>query len=829
MADNATESKKRKQRGSPKNEQAQNPSETRTDASDKKSNKERLKEITDSIEKGIRELFESDKYKQYLVTMSRFHKYSVNNTMLIYMQRPDATRVAGYNAWRDRFGRTVKRGEKGIKIIAPTPYKKKIEQEKLDPDTNLPMRDKDGNIIMEEKTIKIPTYKPVSVFDLSQTYGKPLPQLAESLTGDIKNFDVFEEALRRSSPVPFSYKEMADGTDGYFDLDAQAIAIRMGMSEVQTVSAIIHEMAHATLHNNVDNSEKLDNVEIFGRPALFSNESINPETLPEGLHCYDLRGSDNDPGMPVTLENYVSVNHAGSIITAEPIEIPETGYIQLNDSLNFTGDAAKTIKEFFAEHYPEKAKISRNTEEVQAESISYAVCAYYGIKTGENSFGYIAGWSKDKDLPELRASLETISRTSSQLISDIDKNYREIVKEHETEIAPSEQQAEKEKASEPETEQAEKEKASEPETEQTETEKAPEPETEQTEAAKSETKQEVSVKHGTGQSAYSIEPPTEQPETGKALENIPVPDPAVSVESMYAYGYTDENMLPLTKDRAIELWEDDAAVYLLYSDNTESMALDKSELQEHDGLFGIDRYDWEAFMDGLDAAQSELPVQKDFEKLFAECPQDAYIVYQLTNSPDNAKRLYMNYEYLEKNNLPIERSGYEAIYAAPLNIQGSTAERLDSLYEILNVNHPADYRGHSLSVSDIVALKQDGVISSHYVDSMGFRALPDFVKPENYLKAAEISTEDDYGMIDGIINNGERKPTAAELEADVKAGKSISLSELAEALKREKAEQAEARMSAKAERKPSVLAKLHANTERQTKKTAPHKSAEMEI
>jgi antirestriction protein ArdC len=146
-------------------------------------NKERLKEITDSIEQGIQSLFQSDRYAQYLRTMSRFHRYSVNNTMLIYMQKPDATLVAGFNKWRDQFSRNVMRGEKGIKIIAPTPFKKKIEEEKLDPDTKAPVLDADGKVIMEEKEIKIPMYKVVSVFDVSQTEGKPLPMLANDLTG----------------------------------------------------------------------------------------------------------------------------------------------------------------------------------------------------------------------------------------------------------------------------------------------------------------------------------------------------------------------------------------------------------------------------------------------------------------------------------------------------------------------------------------------------------------------------------------------------------------------------------------------------------------------
>ncbi|HOG01693.1 MAG TPA: ArdC family protein, partial [Clostridia bacterium] len=316
--------------------------------------KDRMKEITDSIEQGIKDLFQSDKYTEYLRTMSRFHRYSLNNTLLIAMQRPDATLVAGFNKWRDQFGRSVRRGEKGIKIIAPTPFKKKIEQEKRDPDTKAPVLNPDGSIVMEEKEIKIPMYKVVSVFDVSQTEGKPLPQLASNLTGDVQQYEIFMEALRRSSPVPISIEVMTATMDGYFDLEHQDIAIRRGMSEVQTVSAVIHEIAHAKLHNR----------------------------------------------------------EQAQLAAAQ-------------------GDETAA---------PPKPK-DRRTEEVEAESISYAVCAYYGIATGENSFGYIANWSRDKELPELRASLETINKTASDLISDIDRNFAQIAKERGIDLSAPEQAA----------------------------------------------------------------------------------------------------------------------------------------------------------------------------------------------------------------------------------------------------------------------------------------------------------------------------------------------------------------------------------------------------
>ena len=721
---------------------------------EKQTNKERLKDITDSIETGIKELFESDRYRQYLATMSRFHKYSVNNTMLIYMQRPDATHVAGFNKWRDQFGRSVKKGEKGIKIIAPTPFKKKIEEAKLDPDTKLPMLDADGKAIMEEKEIRIPMYKPVTVFDVSQTAGKPLPELAANLTGDVQNYEVFMEALRRSAPVPIFFEKLAENMDGYFSVDKQRIAVREGMSEVQTVCAAVHEIAHSKLHNKDEIGEKYQEIELFGKPALFSNGRIDRDKLPEGLYAYDLRGSDYDPGMPVTLESHVTVNHAASVITAAPIELPEQGFLYLGeDGLNFTG-GEQTVKEFWHAQYPEKAKLSRAAEEIQAESISFAVCAYYGIETGENSFGYLATWAKDRELTELRASLETINRTSSSLITDIDRHYAEICKERGLD--------------------------------------------KETESLAAQPVQEIAV---------------QEPEPVTAPDNGCVPDPAISVESMNAYGYTDSNMLPLTKERALELMEQDVSVYMLHTDNTEAMAFDAEDIRSFDGVFGVEASEWETVKDRF--------APPDYEKAFLDNPADSFIIYQLRDSDDTAQLRFMNAEYLAQKGLSVEKENYAAVYAGNLDRRGDTQDRLNELYETFNIRRPEDFRGHSLSVSDIVALKQNGVVSCHYVDSRGFKALPDFLKPENYLKNAEMAMEDDYGMIDGVINNGP-KQTVAELEEQAKSGKPISLMELAQAARREQAQ------ASQQEKKPSVLAKLCPPVN-EPKKTARSKRAEREL
>ncbi|MBO5495981.1 MAG: DUF4316 domain-containing protein, partial [Oscillospiraceae bacterium] len=578
-------------------------------------NKARLKEITDSIETGIRELFQSDKYRQYLSTMSRFHRYSVNNVMLIHMQKPDATHVAGFNKWRDNFGRNVRKGEKGIKIIAPTPYKKKIEEAKLDPDTKLPMLDADGNAIMEEKTIQIPMYKVVSVFDVSQTEGKPLPELAEKLTGNVQEYEAFMEALKRSAPVPIRIEPMREDMDGYFSASEQRIAIREGMSQVQTVSAAVHEIAHSKLHNYQKEQEQ----------AALENEAAPPV-----------------------------------------------------------------------------ARKSRETEEIEAESISYAVCAYYGVETGANSFGYLASWSKDKELSALRESLETINKTSSGLISDIDRHYRDIMKERGLDKA----EPEKEQKAEP---------------------------------------------------TKGVEAPTAA--SRPFPDDYPMPDPQLTISDRDAYGYTENDMLPLSKERAVELFEQDVPVYMLYDDNSANMAFDRDDIDGHIGMFGVNREEWDAAREYLELAAGHELTEQELENSFLHNPADAFAIYQLKHVEQTRDLRFAPLEHITAAGIVVDRNNYDLVYTGSLDGNGSTNEKLEALFETFNVNRPEDFKGHSLSVSDIVALKQAGAVSFHYCDSAGFSEVPAFMKPENYLKNAEMALEDDYGMIDGIINNGPKQTT----------------------------------------------------------------------
>ena len=889
---------------------------------DKPTNRERLQEITAGIEQGIKELFESEKYMRYLSVMSKFHRYSVNNTMLIYMQKPEATLVAGFNKWKNQFARHVKKGEHGITIIAPTPYKKKIEEMKRDPDTHAPILDADGKAVMEEKEIEIPMFRPVKVFDVSQTDGKPLPELASSLSGTVPHYEAFLEALRRSAPVPIEFEAMAANMDGYFSPDRQRIAIREGMSEVQTVSAAVHEVAHSKLHD-----PKKYEAEPTWKIVMVSEGGIKHDYRPDFATEAEAEQAAAEDGW-----RYVDENQFEWRLAVEEDPTAEKQAIK-----------------------------NRHTEEVEAESISYAVCKYFGIETGENSFGYIASWSQGKELKELRASLETINKTSGTLISDIERHYKEICKERgidpntkaESETAPIEQpignltyyvaecmefpnlgeyhdnlsleeairiyqeipaermngikgigfelkdgsdyegpfpiltgqtidldtiQAIDYYRDNPLVQKAVKELAAAmPEMEvlgadanqqealfliddatylhiqscdsgwdytlydaasmkELDGGQLDMPEISRMKAVLQicddndlgrdsvkyaplsmiETLQEAAYQQmqaEVSQMAASSQLPEAQEQ---ALDEYPMPDEQVSTPDMQEYGYSYDGMFPVTRERALELDAAGLTVYVLHEDNTESMVFDPQEIMDHGGLFGVDREEWEKSPQFHEKVMERQEHQQEREQAFLAQNRDCFAIYQVSrDDPQNVR--FMNLDWLKSHDISIDRSNYDLIYTAPLRESGTVPEQLEKLYEQFNLQKPADFHSPSMSVSDIVAIKQDGKVSCHYCDSVGFTQIPGFL-PENPLKNAEMAVEDDYGMIDGIINNGAKEPTVAELEQQARSGQPISLMDLAAAAHREERE-----------KKKSVMEQLKSQPKAEHKKTAPKKSAEREI
>lgn len=787
---------------------------------DARTEKQKVKEITDRLEEGLKELFEGEKYKSYLNTMSKFHNYSANNIQLIEMQCPDATYVAGYKAWQRNFERHVNKGERGIRILAPAPYKIKEEQEKIDPVTNEPVLDRDGMPVMEEVEIKIPAFRVVTVFDYSQTDGKELPGLGvNELHGDVERYQDFMEALERVSPVPIRYEEMEGDRKGYFIDLSRPIAIKEGMSEAQTAKTGVHEVAHAKLH---------------------------------------AREAEQD-----------------------------------------------TEKAVYKD---------RETKEVEAESIAYTVCQHFGIDTSDYSFGYIAGWSSGKEMPELKSSLDTIRRTSSELIKGIEAQLLEIEKERAAEqsqediillvsntdrsqydllnvkgmerteifnllsamkdddrqsveayleragawvtLLANERSEEVEEyhldyAYDTDTHeitdykalQEEREKAnipieygdvivriSTPDSGEYETIKIADMQSEVANVLyaipflqENEWNGNVldylqerglefvpimrsgGINDGYPQfydfdvdmSAWEVHNASELPvmmqaeqlinrmefhrsvydsdernlimnhayklddmykttslahslaeqkddlplllETIKAAEEEidALPDGMVGLSQMHEYGYSWDEMLPLTKDRASELFGEDVSVYQLHADGSETLVEDRAALQEHDGLFGVEKGDWNAYKEYQSMKQELEDSEPNREAQLLYGNEGRFGIYQLKDSAETRDIRFMDMDYLEKEGIPVSRENYTLVYTGELK-EGMS---LEDIYTKFNVDHPADFSGHSLSVSDVVVLHQDGENTSHYVDSVGYREIPEFTKELSV--SAEISTDKD--------------------------------------------------------------------------------------
>ena len=786
---------------------------------DKPTNRERLQEITAGIEQGIKELFESEKYMRYLSVMSKFHRYSVNNTMLIYMQRPDATLVAGFNKWKNQFERHVKKGEHGITIIAPTPYKKKIEEMKRDPDTHAPILDADGKAVMEEKEIEIPMFRPVKVFDVSQTDGKPLPELASSLSGTVPHYEAFMEALRRSAPVPIEFEPMAESMDGYFSSEQQRIAIREGMSEVQTVSAAVHETAHSKLHD-----PKKHEIEQSWKVVMDSGGGTVRDFQSGFATEAEAEQFATEMGWRFVDENRFEWR------------------LEVQEDLTAVKQAAK----------------NRNTEEVEAESISYAVCQYFGIQTGENSFGYIASWSKDQELKELRASLETINKTSCELINDIERNYKEICKERDIDLtaAPEPEQTPPqavEEVSQPSAEYQEALLVLDDATylhvqpcdtgwdytlydvatmKQMDGGKLDGPDMGRSAAVSHICKDlglgDKSIKYAplsmietlyeqasqqTAEAAAAQLPDAQE----QALDEYPMPDPALTQDDLEKCGYMDSDLLPLSKERAYELMDRDLTVYIIREGENPVMAFDTADLDAHDGIFALPREEWEESPEFDKLVKDRMDHQEEREQAFLSHQGDCFAIYQVKHTDELRDIRYEGLEWIKSIGRTVQRDNYDLVYTAPLapgDLKGSV---LDNLEYRFNNEHPADYRHPSMSVSDIVAIKRDGKVSCHYCDSFGFEQVPGFL-PDNPLKNAEMTVEDDYGMIDGILNNGQKEPTVAQLEQQARSGQPISLMDLAAAAHREDRD-----------KKKSVMEQLKSQPKAEPKKAAPKKSAEREI
>ena len=833
---------------------------------DERTEKQKVQEITDKLEQGLKELFESEKYKSYLSTMSKFHNYSFNNTLLIAMQKPDATLVAGYKAWQKNFERHVNKGEKAIRILAPAPYKIKEERDKLDPVTGEMMFDENGMPQKEQVEVTIPAFRAVSVFDVSQTDGKPIPELETSeLLSTVEGYEDFVRAVMNVAPVPIGFEDIPGDSKGYFHTQEKRIAVQENMSESQTLKTMVHEVAHSMLHNR----------------------EVNRDNVLE-----------------------------------EPVK-------------------------------------DRNTKEVEAESVAYTVCQHFGIDTSDYSFGYIAGWSNDKDMKELKSSLDTIRKTASELITGIEEQLQELqmnrtmeqmqditllvrnnelteydllnvrgldeeslssalramneddrlsieayleskgawvtpladeetreVREYHldyvyntdtqeiTNVKDLQQMQEqslepinasdvivrvsgsmgndyeidkitnmtaeqvkgilydmaildenewdgnvqeylKERGAEfipiiasnglnegyPQFYDFEYNADSEEITAATELPVMKQAENlinrlEFGETLFSDDERNLIVNYAyklddmdktrelAEKLAYQIEyEPVNEPLTviDARAEIDALPDPMIGLSEMREYGYTWKEMLPLTQEKALELFEHDMPVYLLYEDGSETTVEDRKQITEHAGIFGIEKDDWEneRNLRSMQAEFSENEANQEAQLLYGS--SDKYGIYQLKNDPELDHLRFTGTESLKnmgitKDNVDaIKAENYELIYVGELSelqkqSQGAT---LEAIYEKFNIDHPADYKGHSLSVSDIVVLHQDGDNTAHFVDSFGFTGLPDFLQEMEPAQEQEIDGDE-------IIDLGdEKEQVLAEMKKSLEKQTEISEQKLA--------------------------------------------------
>ncbi len=802
---------------------------------------ERVKEITDKLEAGLKALFEGDNFRSYLNTMSKFHNYSFNNTMLIALQKPEATYVAGFNKWKKDFERSVNKGEKGIKIFAPAPYKVKKEQEKIDPETDLPVFDKDGNPVMEEVTLTIPSFKVVSVFDVSQTNGKELPTLGvDELKGSVENFEKFFGVLKEVSPVPIKLAEIDGSAKGFYHQTDKEITIKSDMPEVQTIKTAIHEIAHAKLHDRDLRKSDLDNpkdtrtkeveaesiaytvCQHFGidtsdysfayvaswgsgvdTPELKSSLETIRATASELITQIEdkLRGLEKErtaekEDVQVTAESKEQPPKAqeNNIIGNTPYkDIPDKSYLKIQTSL-LPAIEKMLAKENIAYSGRKTGKtttitVSENDYSLLSDFVTAQKVINDMSEKSAKQNSNIIGNTEYKDIPdkffirmsaskaqEIAAALEANGlRFSGRIdgdkatltISKADKEtYRQL-----TTVPSREEVAKSARAAligaMKEYDEADKAAVIADEKLNTAMQEYDELKDENGQISDPELKKKLmdnirsaaTLKETADKSLSEKTASLNIAETDfKAVmsseKTEPVyagrlPDESMSISQMEEYGYkfaAENQMLPLGAEKAAQLLELGTEVYRLYEDDTEGLIQNPSEITEHKGLFGIEKAEWEKILplvEHLEALNAAQPQREEF-LLHGDVPA-AVGIYQLNEGAETRDIRYMGSEYLESMGIVPDRDKYTLVYsfeAVPEDLNNK-AEFLDKVFEKYNSEPPKDYGGRSLSVSDVVVIRNGDDLSAHYVDSTGFKEFENFGevhrKPELTAETAEQS------------------------------------------------------------------------------------------
>ncbi|MFR5815804.1 YodL domain-containing protein, partial [Hominisplanchenecus sp.] len=768
------------------------------------SEKQKVKEITDKLEAGLKELFESEKYKSYLSTMSKFHNYSFNNTLLIAMQKPEATLVAGYQAWQKNFERHVNKGEKAIRILAPAPYKIKEERDKLDPVTGEMMFDENGMPQKEETEVTIPAFRAVSVFDVSQTDGKPIPELeVNELLSTVEGYEDFVQALMNISPVPIAFEDIPGDSKGYFSTAEKRIAVQENMSESQTLKTMVHEVAHSMLHDKEVNQsmdipvKDRNTKEVEAESVAFTvcqhfgidtsdysfgyiagwSSGRNMKELKSSLDTIRKTASELITGIEgamqeLQLNREMEQEHGKeSILLVHNEDFSEYNLVSVRGM-----DSAELISALSTMNEEDKSNISSYLEskgawtteladEQTEEAEEYHIDVRYNMDTDE--------------LIDVKERMEQPIDTNLSVMGQAEQLINQL--EAEKNIFTSEER-------------------------------------------------NLIVNY-----AYKLDDMNKTRELAEKLayreqyaqqdvaltiidakaEIDALPDPMIGLSEMREYGYQWDEMLPLTQEKALELFEHDLPVYLLHTDGAESLAESRERIEEHEGIFGVEKETWNKalkqqtkitliLMDeqereytypypvvavdieemggdrtavfktsepisDTDVAEIhnafygtdlEFEIEKELGITWVEsinyedgsvitpemarkeqllyASTDKYGIYQLKPNPELDSLRFEGTESLKRMGITkdnfdaIKPENYTLLYVGELSelqkeTQGAT---LEAIFEKFNLDHPEDFRGHSLSVSDIVVLHQNGQNTAHFVDSFGYTEIPDFLREQ---------------------------------------------------------------------------------------------------
>ena len=703
--------------------------------------KQKVQEITDKLEEGLKELFESEKYKTYLSTMSKFHNYSFNNTLLIAMQKPEATLVAGYKAWQKNFERHVNKGEKAIRILAPAPYKIKEERDKLDPVTGEMMFDENGMPQKEQVEVTIPAFRAVSVFDVSQTDGKPIPELeAQELLSTVEGYEDFVQALMNVAPVPIGFEDIPGDSKGYFHTEEKRIAVQENMSESQTLKTMVHEVAHSMLHNKEINRDDL-----MEAPAKDRNtKEVEAESVAYTVcQHFGIDTSDYSFG-------YIAGWSSGKDMKELKSSLDT---IRKTASELITGIEG-ALQELQLNRAIEKEQSKECILLIQNEDLTeFSLVNVRGMDTQE-LVAALTNMSEDDKL-SIQAYLESKGAWTTELGNEKSREFEEYHLDVRYNLDTDEIIDVKAKIAEQIDSNHSVMEQAEQLINQLEAEKTIFTSDERNLIVNYAYKLDDmdKTRELAEKLAYQLE--YAQQDVGLTIidaqaEIDALPDPMIGLSEMREYGYTWNEMLPLTQEKALELFDHDLPVYLLHNDGSETTVEDRKQITEHEGIFGIEKGDWEneRKLRSMQAELSDNEINKEAQLLYSS--SDKYGIYQLKHNPELDHLRFEGTESLKRMGITKDNfdaiipENYELIYVGELSeLQEQTqGETLEAIYEKFNIDHPEDYRGHSLSVSDIVVLHQNGENSAYFVDSFGFTRLPDFMQTLEGVKEqeAEIDT-----------------------------------------------------------------------------------------